>query len=64
MKKLPETNLSISTEFSGPRVKMDNVVDLQCPCGSVYTRKSETHHSCLYCGRVWENKTVEKLTGE
>ena len=61
MTDLPETDLRIHTEFSGPRVPMENITDLRCPCGSAYTRKSETHHSCLHCKRVWTNDEVDTI---
>lgn len=59
--ELQETELRVSDLWSGHnhRVPMEFRHDLRCPCGSVYTRKSATHHSCSSCGRVWTNETVE-----
>jgi hypothetical protein len=59
---LPETELRISAlwQRGGRRVPMVTRQDLRCPCGSAYVRQSATHHSCQYCGRVWENGQVEQ----
>ena len=43
---------------NGRRVPMITRHDPRCPCGSAYVRRSETHHSCQYCGRVWPNEEV------
>ena len=53
---LPETPLRVRQLWSdrrGPRAAMTARNDLRCPCGSVYVRQSQTHLSCLYCGRAW-----------
>jgi hypothetical protein len=57
---LPETSSRIRTLWPtrGHRVPMVLRQDLRCPCGSVYVRRSSTHHSCQYCGRVWMNAEV------
>jgi len=57
---LPETALRIQALWParGHRVPMVLRQDLRCPCGSVYVRRSATHHSCQHCGRVWINAEV------
>ena len=57
---LPETTHRIDAIWKrqGHRVPMITRRDLRCPCGSAYVRRSETHHSCQYCGRVWPNEEV------
>lgn len=57
LRDLPETSLRISAlwQRGGHRVPMEIRQDLRCPCGSAYVRRSATHHSCQYCGRVWRN---------
>lgn len=58
---LPETPLRIDQLWArqGHRVPMTTRQDLRCPCGSAYVRRSETHHSCQYCKRVWSNQSIE-----
>jgi hypothetical protein len=57
---LPETALRTQDLWnrSGHRLPMTLRQDLRCPCGSVYVRQSETHHSCQSCGRLWGNDEV------
>jgi hypothetical protein len=65
MADLPETDLRIHDLWErGHRVHMEPRQDLRCPCGSAYTRQSETHVSCLHCKRVWENKDVPSVDPE
>ena len=65
MKNVPETELRVSDLWANPghnhRVKMVFCTDLRCPCGSVYIRKSDTHHSCPDCQRVWTNETIAAI---
>ena len=58
---LPETPLRIGQLWHrhGPRALMTWRHDLRCPCGSVYMRRSATHHSCPQCQRVWDNLSIE-----
>jgi hypothetical protein len=58
---LPETDLRIDGLWTrnGHRVAMITLQHLRCPCGSAYVRRSDTHHSCQFCKRVWENTTIE-----
>ena len=58
---LPETPLRIGQLWHrhGPRALMTWRHDLRCPCGSVYLRRSATHHSCPQCQRVWDNLSIE-----
>lgn len=58
---LPETDLRVWALWQrrGHRVAMTTRQDLRCPCGSVYVRRSATHHSCQHCGRAWINEEVE-----
>lgn len=60
MTDLPETDLRAWDLWrrQGHRVPMTTRQDLRCPCGSVYVRRSATHHSCQHCGRVWPNEEV------
>jgi hypothetical protein len=60
---LPETKLRISDLWrrGGRRVPVVVRQDLRCPCGSVYIRRSATHHSCQCCQRVWGNDDVEAV---
>lgn len=57
---LPETALRSKDVWQRtyPRAYMKYRQDLRCPCGSAYTRQSDTHVSCQFCGRAWENKDV------
>ena len=60
IRNLPETELRIRDLWPhrGHRAAMTLQTHLRCPCGSVYVRRSATHHSCQYCGRVWKNEEV------
>ena len=60
---LPETTLRVQDLWPrfGHRVPMTTRQDLRCPCGSVYIRRSATHHSCQSCRRVWANEQVEEV---
>jgi hypothetical protein len=60
LKDLPETPLRSRDLWQRvyPRAYMKYRQDLRCPCGSAYTRQSNTHVSCQHCGRAWENKDV------
>lgn len=63
MTDLPETDIRIKDVFpvrEFPRKHMTLHQNYRCPCGSAYTRQSETHLSCNQCGRVWENRHIPK----
>jgi len=63
MKNVPETELRVSDLWDrhDHRVPMTYCTNLRCVCGSVYIRKSDTHHSCPDCFRVWTNETIAAI---
>lgn len=62
---LPETSLRVWNLWPRRerRIPMTTRQDLRCPCGSVYVRRSATHHSCQHCRRVWPNDEIEEAFG-